>query len=59
MILESIVTHYAAFIIDGAVEVLHNVSLNDRDSLGLWRLVVLTLQRTFKYDQDGKVRPLH
>lgn len=58
MIFESIVTTYASFIIDDAVEILKDVSLNDEDSLLLWRQVILTLQRTFEHDQDGKIRSL-
>ena len=58
MILESIVTTYASFIIDDAVEILKDVSLNDEDSILLWRQVILTLQRTFEHDQDGKIRSL-
>lgn len=56
MILKSIVTGYAAFIIDDAVEILNDDPLNDEDSLLLWRRVILTLQRTFEHDQDGKIR---
>ena len=55
MILQSIVTSYAAFIIDDAVEILKDAPLNDEDSLLLWRQVILTLQRTFEHDQDGKI----
>ena len=58
ILLKSIVTSYAAFIIDDAVEILKDVPLNDEDSLLLWRQVVLTLQRTFEHDQDGKIRGL-
>lgn len=55
MILKSIVTSYAAFIIDDAAETLKDIHLNDEDSLLLWRRVILTLQRTFEHDQDGKI----
>ena len=58
MILKSIVTSYAAFIIDHAVEILNDAPLNDDDSLLLLRQVILTLQRTFEHDQDGKTRSL-
>lgn len=58
MILKSIVTSYAAFIIDDAVEILKDISLNDEDSLLLWRQVILTLQSTFEHDQDGKILSL-
>ena len=58
MILQSIVTSYAAFIIDNAVEILKDAPLNDEDSLLLWRQVILTLQRTFEHDQDGKIHSL-
>ncbi len=58
MILQSIVTSYAAFIIDNAVEILKDAPLNDEGSLLLWRQVILTLQRTFEHDQDGKIRSL-
>lgn len=50
--LKSIVTSYASFIIDDAVEILKDAPLNDADSLLLWRQVILTLQRTFEHDQD-------
>lgn len=50
--LKSIVTSYAAFIIDDAAETLKDIHLNDEDSLLLWRQVILTLQRTFEHDQD-------
>ena len=53
MILKSIVTSYAAFVIDDAVEILKDAPLDDEDSLLLWRQVILTLQRTFEHDQDG------
>lgn len=58
MIHKSIVTSYAAFIIDDAVEILKEGLLNDEDSLLLWRQVILTLHRTFEHDQDGKPRSL-
>ncbi|CAD6593091.1 MAG: snoRNA-binding rRNA-processing protein utp10 [Alectoria sarmentosa] len=50
--LKSIVTSYATFIIDDAAEILEDCSLNDEDSLLLWRQVILTLQRTLEHDQD-------
>lgn len=53
MMVKSIVTSYAAFIIDDAVDILKDASLNDEDSLLLWRQVILTLQKTFEHDQDG------
>lgn len=55
MTLKSIVTSYAAFIIDDAAETLKNIPLNDEDSILLWRQVLLTLQRTFEHDRDGKI----
>ena len=58
MILKSIVTSYAAFIIDDAVEILKTAPLNDEDSLLLWRQVIRTLHTTFEHDQDGKPRSL-
>ena len=58
MILKSIVTGYAAFIIDDAVKTLKDAPLNDEDSLLLWRQIILTLQMTFEHDQDGMIRSL-
>ena len=58
MTLKSIVTSYAAFIIDDAAEILKAVPSNDKDTLILWRQVILTLQKTFEYDEDGKTRYL-
>ena len=57
--MQSIVTHYATFIIDDAVETLKNAALNDGDSLTLWQQVILTLRKTFENDQDGKIGSLH
>lgn len=54
MILKSIVTSYTAFIIDDAAEILKGGPLDDKDTLLLWRKVILTLQRTFEHDDDGK-----
>lgn len=50
--LKSIVTNYAAFIIEDAVKILKDAYLSDEDSLALWRQVIVTLRRTFEYDQD-------
>ena len=52
---KSIVTGYAAFVIEDAVEVLQNVRPNDNDFIQLWRKVVQTLQKTCEHDQDGKI----
>ena len=54
---QSIVTSYAGFVIEGAVEVLRNVEPKNKDSMQLWRRVVQTLQKTFEHDQDGIEKP--
>ena len=57
--LKSVVTNYTALIIDDAVEILKDLSLNDEDSIVLWRQVILTLHRTFEHDQDGEIWSAH
>lgn len=47
-------TSYASFIIEDAVEILRDVSLEDEDFKVLWRRVMMALQKAFEYDQDGK-----
>lgn len=47
-------TNYAGFIIEDAVEVLRDTSLQDEDSKLLWRRVMKALQKAFEHDQDGK-----
>ena len=59
MVLKSIVTNYAAFIIDSAVEILKDPPLSDGDSITQWRQVILTLKTTFEHDQDGGIFPMH
>ena len=50
--MKSIVTSYAGFILNDAVEILTTTSLQDEDSRLLWRRVLLTLQSAFEHDQD-------
>lgn len=52
-LLQSIVTTYAGFIIEDSVKILNTISQADKDSMELWRGVVLTLHKTFEHDQDG------
>ena len=51
---QSIVTIYAAFVIDQSVEILNKIPLGKDDSIFLKRQVVRTLHKTFEYDQDGE-----
>jgi U3 small nucleolar RNA-associated protein 10 len=50
--LTSIVTSYATYFIDNAVEVLNTVDTKDEASCELWRRVLLTLTQCFQHDQD-------
>lgn len=49
-------TSYASFIIEDAVEILRDISLQDEDSKLLWRRVMMALQKAFEHDQDGKAQ---
>ncbi|KAK4694480.1 U3 small nucleolar RNA-associated protein 10, partial [Lecanoromycetidae sp. Uapishka_2] len=51
-LLQSIVTSYAGFIIEDSVKILSAISTTDKESMQLWRRVVLTLHKTFENDQD-------
>lgn len=52
--LKSIVTSYAGYIIEDAVELLQAARLENEDSVQLWRRVMQTLQSTLEHDQDGE-----
>ncbi|KAL8737733.1 MAG: hypothetical protein Q9181_001390 [Wetmoreana brouardii] len=51
--LKSIVTNYAALIIDECTDILKSAVLTDETSKLLWTKVIQTLQKTFAHDQDG------
>ncbi|KAI1804376.1 hypothetical protein F4811DRAFT_520348 [Daldinia bambusicola] len=50
--LKSIVTSYASYIIDSAVDVLRAASLKKSEERDLWKKVLHTLAKTFEHDQD-------
>lgn len=50
--LKSIVTSYATYLLDNAVEALKTVDLKDEESKELWSRVLRTLVKCFEYDQD-------
>ena len=50
---QSIVTSYAGFVIDSAVEVLSDDAPKDETAKTLWRRVLHTLHSAFEHDQDG------
>ncbi|CZR66165.1 related to UTP10-U3 snoRNP protein [Phialocephala subalpina] len=50
--LKSIVTSYATYVLDNAVEVLNAVNVKDDVSKELWSRVLRTLARCFEHDQD-------
>jgi len=50
--LKSIVTSYATYLLDNAVEVLNTVDSNDEVSEELWSKVLQTLAKCFGHDQD-------
>lgn len=50
--LKSIVTSYATYLVDNAVDVLKNVNTKDEESRELWTRVLRTLQKSFEHDQD-------
>ncbi|MCJ1435688.1 snoRNA-binding rRNA-processing protein utp10 [Xylographa pallens] len=50
--LQSIVTSYASFIIEDAVEVLNTISIKNPDTITLWNRVIATLTSSFEHDQD-------
>jgi U3 small nucleolar RNA-associated protein 10 len=50
--LKSIVTGYASYLVDNAVNILKNVDLKDENSRALWTKVLETLVNCFEHDQD-------
>lgn len=50
--LKSIVTNYATYTIDSAVDILKNVNPKDDESKELWVRVLRALQKCFEHDQD-------
>ncbi|MCJ1475512.1 snoRNA-binding rRNA-processing protein utp10 [Lambiella insularis] len=50
--LQSIVTSYASFVIEDAVEVLCTITLDDHNSTTLWTRLVAALHSSFEHDQD-------
>jgi U3 small nucleolar RNA-associated protein 10 len=50
--LKSIVTSYATYVLDNAVEILQNVNVKDTESVELWNRVLKTLAKCFEHDQD-------
>ncbi|UQC78139.1 BP28CT domain-containing protein [Colletotrichum lupini] len=65
--LKSIVTNYATYIVDDAVEIINGTDLKLPEQKELWQRVLSTLARCFEHDQDdfwqapahfGKVAPV-
>ncbi|KAI8157864.1 U3 small nucleolar RNA-associated protein 10 [Colletotrichum sp. SAR 10_70] len=65
--LKSIVTSYATYIVDDAVEIVKSCDLTVPEQKGLWQRVLSTMARCFEHDQDdfwqapahfGKVAPV-
>jgi U3 small nucleolar RNA-associated protein 10 len=50
--LKSIVTGYASYLIENAVDILKNVNPKDEESKKLWTKVLQTLVKCFEHDQD-------
>jgi U3 small nucleolar RNA-associated protein 10 len=50
--LKSIVTSYASYVLENAVDILKNVDPTDEVSCELWNKVLLTLMQCFRHDQD-------
>lgn len=50
--LKSIVTSYATYLLDNAVDVLKNVNVKDDESKELWSRVLRTMVKCFEHDQD-------
>lgn len=50
--LKSIVTSYATYILDSAVDILQSVNLKDATSKQLWNRTLVTLAASFRHDQD-------
>lgn len=50
--LKSIVTSYATYLLDNAVDVLMNVNVKDDESKELWSRVLRTMVKCFEHDQD-------
>lgn len=58
--LKSIVTNYATYLLENAVDILQNVDLEDEASKELWSRVLRTLTKNFEHDQDDFWQsPLH
>lgn len=53
---QSIVTNYAALILEDVSDILKNTDLSAEASRLLWIKVIQTLQKTFTHDQDGRFR---
>ncbi|EAQ90993.1 hypothetical protein CHGG_02928 [Chaetomium globosum CBS 148.51] len=51
--LKSIVTSYASYIVESAVQVLSSTNFQDADEKELWKWVLRTLGKCFEHDQDG------
>ncbi|TPX14366.1 uncharacterized protein E0L32_005562 [Thyridium curvatum] len=51
--LKSIVTSYASYVVDSAVDILRTSNPKSPHERELWRLVVRTLAKSFEHDQDG------
>lgn len=50
--LKSVVTSYAAYFLDNAVDTLKSVNIKDEESMELWSRVLRTLAKCFEHDQD-------
>jgi len=50
--LKAIVTNYATYLLENAVDILKNVNLKEDDSKELWSKVLKTLAKCFEHDQD-------
>ena len=53
IIIQSIITSYASYIIDDTVAILQNLNPSNPDSVLLFNRVLNTLQSSFEHDQDG------
>jgi U3 small nucleolar RNA-associated protein 10 len=51
--LKSIVTSYASYVVESAVNVLSSTDFQDADEKELWKRVLRTLGKCFEHDQDG------
>lgn len=55
---QSIVTNYAALVIEDITDIMKGVILSDEASRLLWVKVIQTLHQTFIHDQDGRFYPI-